>query len=112
MSNSIITSGRIARLMDARPIACTGKTSLHGPPTRRLKPLGATQELAETVQANGATSLRPRQRRATPNYHSPMYLKKIIGSPSQAESPQALLTVRRWLRFALITLATHTPHPY
>jgi hypothetical protein len=45
-------------LTDARPIACTGKTSLHSLPRRRPNPPGATYEVAETVQTSGATSLR------------------------------------------------------
>lgn len=55
-SNSIIKSGRIARLTDARSIACTGRTGLHSLPLRRPYPPGAPDELAETVQTIGATT--------------------------------------------------------
>jgi hypothetical protein len=43
-------------LTDARPIACTGRACLRGPPLRRRTPPDATYELAETVQTSGATS--------------------------------------------------------
>lgn len=54
--SSTIRSGRIARLTDACPIACTGSTSLHCPPPRRRTPPGATYKLKGSVQRSGATS--------------------------------------------------------
>ncbi|NGZ98745.1 MAG: hypothetical protein CV089_21970, partial [Nitrospira sp. WS110] len=47
---------RIARLTDARPIACTGRTDLHSPRLRRRIPPGTTYEVKDSVQRTGATS--------------------------------------------------------
>ena len=55
-----ISSGRIARLLDARPIACTVTTSLHVPRPRRLILPGATYdtyELTNSAQRSGGISL-------------------------------------------------------
>jgi hypothetical protein len=57
-----IRSGRIARVTDTRPIACTVTTGLHGPLPRRYQRPGVTYERKDSVQTSEAASdriLRP-----------------------------------------------------
>ncbi len=51
--------------MDARPIAGTGRTGLHGPLPRRFTPPGTTYELKDSVHRSEATSVFMRQSKFT-----------------------------------------------